>query len=59
MTNLGLAIAAYQQKHDVENRVMAKRIGINASTLSRIKQGNLPDAEGFAKIIFWMVKEAQ
>lgn len=54
MTPLGLALAAYQQKHDVENREMAKKIGIPASTLSRIKGGTMPDAFGLAKIILWM-----
>lgn len=58
MTNLGLALTAYQQKYDMENRMMAKHIGINASTLSRIKQGTLPDAEGLAKIVLWMTKDA-
>lgn len=57
MTNLGLALTAYQQKHDLENRTMAKQMGINPSTLSRLKQGTLPDAEGLAKIILWMTKE--
>ena len=57
MTNLGNMITAFQQKHDVENREMARQIGINASTLSRLKQGKLPDAEGLAKIILWMTKE--
>lgn len=57
MTNLGLALAAYQQKHDTENGVMAKQIGIGASTLSRIKQGKMPDADGLAKIVLWFTKE--
>lgn len=56
MTNLGLALLAYQQKNDVRNDVMAKEIGITASTLSRIKQGKMPDADGLAKIILWMTK---
>ena len=54
MTRLGEAISAYQQKHDLENRIMAKQIGISASTLSRIKGGTMPDARGFAKIILWL-----
>jgi transcriptional regulator with XRE-family HTH domain len=57
MTNLGLCIAAYQQKHDVENRVMAREIGISASTLSRIKSGKMPDAVGMVKIWAWLVEE--
>lgn len=53
MTRLGLALAAYQQKHDMENRQMAKAIGISASSLSRIKGGTMPDALGMAKIVLW------
>ena len=54
MTRLGLALAAYQQKHDIENRTMAKEIGIPASSLSRIKGGTMPDALGLVKIILWL-----
>lgn len=54
MTRLGLALAAYQQKHDIENRQMAKEIGIPASSLSRIKGGTMPDALGLAKIVLWL-----
>ncbi len=56
MTNLGLALAAYQQKHDIGNGAMAKQIGINASTLSRIKGGTMPDADGMAKLMMWFTK---
>jgi predicted transcriptional regulator len=58
MTRLGLALAAFQQKHDLENREMAKQIGIPASTLSRIKGGTLPDARGMAKILLWLSEDA-
>lgn len=57
LTRLGLALEAYQQKHDVENRCMAREIGISASTLSRIKFGTMPDARGLAKIILWLSEE--
>lgn len=57
MTRLGLALAAFQQKHDLENRQMAKQIGIPASTLSRIKGGTLPDARGMAKILLWLAED--
>lgn len=59
MTHLGLALAAYQQKHDVENRQMAKAIGIPASSLSRIKGGTMPDALGMAKIMLWLASETE
>jgi hypothetical protein len=54
MTRLGLAITAYQQKHNIGNYTMAYEIGISASTLSRIKGGTMPDALGFAKIVIWL-----
>lgn len=57
MTRLGAALAAFQQKYDVENRQMAKEIGISASTLSRIKAGTMPDALGFAKILLWLAQD--
>jgi DNA-binding XRE family transcriptional regulator len=59
MTHLGLALAAYQQKYDMENATMAKQIGITASTLSRIKGGTMPDAFGFAKVMIWLTSQAQ
>lgn len=59
MTRLGLALASYQQKHDVENRAMAKGIGISASTLSRIKGGTMPDAIGLAKIVLWLAQSEE
>lgn len=57
MTRLGRAIAAYQQKFDLENQVMAKEIGVAASTLSRIKAGTMPDARGMAKIMLWLSED--
>lgn len=54
MTHLGQALAAYQQKYDVEGKKLARDIGIPESTLSRIKNGTMPDAAGFAKIIQWL-----
>ena len=56
MTNLAKMITAYQGKYDVAAKDMAKEIGVVASTLTRIKQGKMPDADGFAKIILWMTK---
>ncbi len=54
MTRLGMALEAYQRKFDIENRQMAKEIGISASSLSRIKSGTMPDALGMAKILLWL-----
>lgn len=59
MTRLGIALTAYQQKRDIENRDMAREIGISASTLSRIKGGTLPDALGMAKIMLWLASSSE
>jgi len=54
MTRLGLVLTAYQQKHDVEGKTLAREIGIPESTLTRIKQGKTTDAIGLAKIVMWL-----
>lgn len=56
MTKLGLALAAYQQKHDIDGKMLAAEIGIGESTLTRLKQGKKPDADGLLKVIVWMVQ---
>jgi hypothetical protein len=56
VTNLGLALVAYQQKYDIANEHMAKQIGIGGPTLSRIKGGAMPDGNGLAKILLWLSK---
>ncbi|MCU1340283.1 MAG: hypothetical protein JWO19_5864 [Bryobacterales bacterium] len=56
MTNLGLALAAYQQKFDIANGRMAKEIGITGSSLSRIKGGQIPEGTSMAKIMLWLLK---
>jgi DNA-binding XRE family transcriptional regulator len=53
-TNLGLALAAYQQKHDMPNEHMAKQIGIAGPTLSMIKAGTMPDGRTLTKILAWL-----
>lgn len=58
MTNLAKTIAAYQQKHDVSAKTMAADLGFSASTLTRLKQGLMPDAAGILKIMNWLVRES-
>lgn len=57
MTNLGIALEAYQYQHHIRNDEMAKEIGIPASTLSRIKKGKMPDAVGMVKVWTWLVEK--
>ena len=54
MTNLGKMLSAYLGKYDIPAKDLAREIGVAASTLTRIKQGKMPDADGLAKIIVWM-----
>ena len=51
-----MMLCSYQQKYDVESKALAKTIGISESSLCRIKQGKLPDAEGLSRIITWMIR---
>lgn len=59
MTRLGIALTAYQQKRVIENRAMAREIGISPSTLSRIKGGTMPDALGMVKIMLWLASSRE
>ena len=59
MTHLAQALTAYQQKHDVEGKKLAREIGIHESSLTRIKQGKMPDADGLVKIIVWLNRETE
>lgn len=53
---LGDMFLAYQQKFDVESKPLARELGISESTLCRVKQGRMPDAAAFARIVLWMTK---
>lgn len=57
MTNLGLALSSMQMMRNIQNRKMAKEIGISESTLSKIKKGKMPDVDGFVKIMKWLTAE--
>lgn len=52
---LAMMLIAYEQKHDLSGRQIAAEIGIDKSGYTRIKQGKMPDARNFAKIINWMM----
>ena len=54
-TRLGKCLIAYQQKFDVDGRVLADQIGINFATLTRLRAGRMCDAEALAKIIAWLI----
>ncbi len=54
-TNLGLALTAYMQKTDMSAKELARKIGIGESTLTRLRQGLMPDADGLLKVMMWLV----
>lgn len=54
-TRLGAMLDAYQWMVRIDGKSLAEEIGISESTLTRIKQGRMPDAVGLAKIIAWAV----
>ena len=56
MTNLAKLLAAFQKIYDLSGKDLAKQIGIAESTITRLRKGKMPDADGFAKIIAWMTK---
>ena len=56
MTNLAVALSAYQQKLDIQGKDLAKAIGVHQSTLTRFKQGKMPDADGMVKLLVWLLK---
>ena len=58
MTNLGRVLLAYQQKFDVDGKELSAELGLHESTLTRIKQGRMPDAAAFARIVAWLGKKA-
>lgn len=59
MTNLGMALTAYMQKHDASGKKLAKAIGIGESTLTRMRQGLMPDATGLLRVLAWFMQEGE
>lgn len=57
-THLALAITAYQQKYDVDGKELAAALGVHASTITRLRQGFMPDTPTLLKLMGWMLREA-
>ena len=54
---MGIVIKSYRIHKEISLRVLAIEIGISASTLSRIENGNFkPDLVTFKKILDWLIK---
>ena len=53
MTNLGMILAAYEQKHDLTAQSIADEIGLNKNAYSRIKSGKAFDAADLLTLMAW------
>jgi len=51
---LFLAIFARAFKQGVTLRHVAAQVGVSASTITRIKQGRCPDADGLLSLLVWL-----
>jgi transcriptional regulator with XRE-family HTH domain len=52
--SLYAALDAKRKTDDLSWRDIAGRIGVSASTLTRMAQGASPDVEGFGKMVRWL-----
>lgn len=53
-TALHLAIYARMHTEKLSAREVAEQTGLSASTLTRIKQGQRPDADGLVTLLVWL-----
>jgi len=58
MTNMARMFALYLNVYEIDQAKLAAQIGICPSTLTRIKSGKMPDAEGYARVMLWMSQPA-
>ena len=57
-TRLGECLRIYRVLHNQEQRTLATEIGMNASSLCRLEQGKLVDAQTLVKIMAWLLGPA-
>ena len=54
VTVLHGALDAARIREDLSWRELARKIGVSASTMSRLAQGQNPDVNAFAKMVRWL-----
>lgn len=55
---IGEALKAYRFKREIDQKSLAKEIGIPASTLCRMENGTAAcDAGAFVKVLVWLTTE--
>lgn len=53
-TALHLAVYTQQHAKRLTAHQVAEQCGISASTLTRLKQGKCPDADGLVSLLVWL-----
>lgn len=51
---LHLAIYARMHRERLSSRQVAEQADVSASTLTRLKQGHRPDADGLVSLLVWL-----
>ncbi|WP_202033190.1 helix-turn-helix transcriptional regulator [Nocardioides sp. WS12] len=59
MKTLHAALDKAREDADLSWRALAKEIGVNASTISRMQQGLKPDVNAFAAMTTWLRMDAE
>jgi transcriptional regulator with XRE-family HTH domain len=54
---LGEMLRLWRTVRNLDQRTVAKEIGISAATLCRAEQGRSFDAESMAKVIVWLIQD--
>lgn len=55
-TPLGRMLRLYMAHEEITTRELCKQIGFkNKSTITRLSQGLMPDAEGLVRIMSWLI----
>lgn len=55
-TNLGVVLRRYRLLGEMQQRDLARLIGISAATLCRMERGHTPDAVTLLKLWTWFLK---
>lgn len=59
MSNLSRMLKLYISVNEIEQKALARDLGMSESSLTRLLQGNGVDMDTFARIIGWLTEEAK
>jgi transcriptional regulator with XRE-family HTH domain len=55
---LAAAVETVARHRGISNRVVAAETGLSASTITRLSQGQKPDADGLVTLLAWLKADA-